>query len=90
MTAAQHGQEIQAVFWNVDAEEPASSECGSFESESTNAVDLTDSARDPVGLDENDQRRVLGEDSVAGDQPHGFGHGLSHQHVIKRIVVVPG
>jgi len=46
--------------------------------------------RDPVGLNKNDQRRVLGEDSVAGDQPHGFGHGLSHQHVIKRIVVVPG
>ena len=41
-------------------------------------------------LNMDDQGRILGEHSVAGNQTHGLGHGLGHQHMIKRIIVVHG
>ena len=36
------------------------------------------------------QRCILAEYPIAGYQAHGFSHGLGNQHVIKRIIVMPG
>lgn len=36
------------------------------------------------------QRTIAGKHGVAGNQAHGFRHGLRHQHMVKGVVVVAG